>query len=73
MTYRVGNFDLLKQIGFGSKSNVFLCEKDSIKYAIKIFDSSWIDYLSEEISIHWDLDHPNVVKMVDFGLNADQI
>ena len=63
--------------GSGSFGSVYVCEKDSNKYAIKIFNSNYVynqfstgddNRITREIQALKTVDHPNVVSYIDEGL-----
>jgi len=71
---------ILKKIGEGGYSKVFhaQCKKTKQDVAIKIIERRNLDseesmYVQNEIQILSELDHPNVVKMIEFFETKDQI
>lgn len=75
-----GRYELLKKLGDGSTSRVYLCRKLSNprkKFALKIFRHQYlqnkelgITQIEEEIKILHGLDHPNITKMHGFGTDG---
>ena len=71
---------ILKKIGEGGYSKVYhaQCKKSHEDVAIKIIERKNLDseeamYLQNEIQILSDLDHPNVVKMIECSETKDKI
>ena len=70
----INDYRLFKNIGKGSFGEVYLAVKknERIPYAVKKIDlrkennRKMLKYLNYEISIMKDLDHPNIIKLVDF-------
>lgn len=71
---------ILKKIGEGGYSKVFHAQSKNGQedVAIKIIERKNLDseetmYIQNEIQILNDLDHPNVVKMIEFEETKDKI
>ena len=70
----INDYRLFKNIGKGSFGEVYLAVKknERVPYAVKKIDlrkennRKMLKYLNYEISIMKDLDHPNIIKLVDF-------
>ena len=71
---------ILKKIGEGGYSKVFhaQCKKTKQDVAVKVIERRNLDseeamYVQNEIQILSELDHPNVVKMIEFSETKDEI
>jgi serine/threonine protein kinase len=71
---------ILRKIGEGGFSKVYhaQCKKTKQDVAIKIIERKNLDseeamYVQNEIQILSELDHPNVVKMIEYAETKDQI
>lgn len=72
-------YKLLRLLGEGTTSRVYLSNrlKDDFPVAIKIFKSEFLTSFSEarqifinELTALKKLDHPNIVKMYDYGIDG---
>lgn len=69
----IREFEMIKQIGSGAFSEVHLAVEiaSQKKFAIKVINfrelsrSNWLN-VQRELIIHQDLDHPHIVKQVDY-------
>jgi len=50
MIGKINDFVLLKELGYGAFGDVYLCEKDESRYAIKVFKTLWEEVLNEEVT-----------------------
>lgn len=75
----IGKYSVVKPIGVGGMGEVFLVEDQDSKtqYAMKLLNSDeasdqkyWEQLFERESKIQAQLDHPNIVKLVDFGDDA---
>jgi serine/threonine protein kinase len=71
---KIGQYDILNQIGSGSTSKVFVALKEfeKQKYCIKIIPKIMIEneedqrHIQNEIQILQSIRHPNIVKFIEF-------
>jgi eukaryotic-like serine/threonine-protein kinase len=76
---QIGLYKLLRLLGTGGNSGVYLVEHvhNKEQYAIKIFnsmiDNSQISAYATELRALARLSHPNIVQIVEFGENTDDI
>ena len=64
---KVDGYRLGRVLGFGSTATCRLCEKDGHYYAIKLFKKRTVR-LEAELKSLLALDHPNIVKLIDYNL-----
>ncbi|MHB2017023.1 MAG: serine/threonine-protein kinase, partial [Candidatus Xenobia bacterium] len=67
----VGPYRVLDLLGEGGMGQVFLVERGDARYALKMLydaDSEDLERFKREIMIGMKLRHPNVCRMVDWGL-----
>ena len=70
----ISGYKILKKIGSGGMGDVYLAEHEKLekKVAIKslhknlVIDSSFRERFSQEAKTHSKLDHPNIVKLLDY-------
>jgi uncharacterized protein (TIGR02145 family) len=75
----VPDYKILKKIGSGGMGDVYLAEHEKLakKVAIKSLhknlasDTSFRERFSKEAKIHSKLDHPNIVKLLDYKERKD--
>ena len=71
-------YQILKFLGEGSQSKVYKCKRkgEFQFYAVKVFSKKLLedknnfifrDLVNNEYMIHKDLDHPNILKLFDYG------
>lgn len=75
---QVNDYKIVEYIGKGSFGTVYKCEKSKDIYAIKIFNLEYIfqefkdngedNRITREIAALKEVDHPNVIKLVDQGI-----
>jgi len=76
---QVGNYKLLKKLGEGGYSKVYLAhgpEGPSKPVAVKViksFKGKEVDVMEEEVSNIKHLEHTNIIKLVEFGKDTDII
>ena len=79
MTKGVEDLHFIKKLGKGLTGEVYLCTKKGRNkfFAVKVIDRVLVDnqpktqlYLKNEINILKNLNHPNIVKLVDFKQNS---
>lgn len=78
MTSNINGYNIKPEwfLGKGSFGSVYKAEKDGKFFAVKIFQSELLqteykDRLDREIKAIQKINHPNVVKLYDFGLFKD--
>ena len=64
----IGDYQLTSTIGTGSTSVVRLAQKQGDTFAAKVvhFDSNHKEQIEKEVKIHRQLEHPKIVKLVDY-------
>lgn len=76
----INGYKIIAFKGSGSFGSVYICERNSKKYAIKIFNSNYVfsqfstgadNRITREIQALKIVNHPNVVSYVDEGLYDD--
>lgn len=67
----IGNYKILGQLGCGGTCAVHLCEHQENfgLYAIKIMNDNFDaeEFFENETSSMKDLNHPNILRMIDYG------
>jgi len=73
-------YELEKKIGVGSSSNVYLAthKETKVKYAVKVIDKKLIsiaqfERIHGEIEILRNIQHPNIINMVDHFENTNKL
>ena len=66
-------FNMTDVLGKGANGIVFKGEKDGVFYAVKILQSSAPALVQEEVKYHQEIEHWNIVKLIEFGFNEDFI
>lgn len=78
----VGSYRLLNKIGSGGMSTVYKARsiaRKSGKIAIKVLDEELFnsqdgrERFQREAKIVGNLDHPNIVKMIEYGMHSDKL
>lgn len=62
------NYQLQKHIGNGKFGNIYQCQSENSLYAIKIVKHNNIT--NNELEIHTQLDHPNIIKLCNSFVNG---
>lgn len=79
---KVGNYRLLRELGYGGMGSVYLARRDDGKFeqtvALKLLKremntSDLRRYFEQEREILASLDHPNIARLLDAGTTDDQI
>ena len=81
MEEKIGDLTLIKPIGEGLFGSIFLAvnNENSTKYAVKLIKSKHIEnpidkkYIDNEISILKDINHPNILKVIDIKEKLNNI
>lgn len=76
-----GHFKLIKEIGRGSNAKVYSARFEDQLVAIKIFDLEYKDpkenqilkrFFDRELSIIQELQHPNIIKIIEAGIIGEK-
>lgn len=74
----IGRYQVLRKVGQGMMGEVFECEdpKTATRIAVKtiknhVISPVMVTRISEEARLLAGLDHPNIVKFVEFGMTMD--
>jgi len=76
---KIKDLKILKEIGSGGFGNVYLVEdKIGVEYACKHIDLKALhpfdfENIVQEIKLHQDLDHPHIVKLIDYFIDDDNL
>ena len=72
-TLVIGGYTILKRLGSGCHSKVYLAEKKGVQYAMKVFDKSTAamnkrikEEFYVEVRTMLQLDHPNILKLIEY-------
>lgn len=70
---KFGDYLVIDQMGHGASGYVYKAEKDSQQFAVKActgFDDASLKRFDREIRIAQILNHPNIIHVYDFDMNA---
>lgn len=76
MMKKIGNYDIISEIGIGSTARVYKARNHSLQVALKVFDlgryandrAQIIREFENEVRVVSHLNHPNIVKIFDSGI-----
>lgn len=72
---KIGDYEVIKLLGEGATSKVFLVKKDNTLFALKqlnIVDEEFKIRFQREINILKELKHKNIVSIIDIGIYQDK-
>ena len=68
-----GEYEKIDELGHGASGYVYKCSKGSELYAVKVCTGMYDEALKRfdrEIRIAQRLNHPNIIKVFDYDMNA---
>lgn len=68
-----GEYEKIEELGHGASGHVYKCRKGDELYAVKVCTGMYNEALKRfdrEIRIAQSLNHPNIVKVYDYDMNA---
>ncbi|MBI3924860.1 MAG: serine/threonine protein kinase [Armatimonadetes bacterium] len=75
LPHRFGAYELTELVGAGSTANVYRAQRNGDEVAVKVFrleateGPDFRDRFRREAMVFSALDHPNIVRMLDWGVN----